>query len=225
LPFLDFYNAKYIVFGNQQDLNWGFVNKEGYKAYQSFDQTSEWQAEQDKMLKEISGSRVTSLIRPLTNLSIMKILFSRYRHLLKYMVSCGSLDASKEKRWCFNCSTCARRSLFMLAVGGNPQIAGLHPMLEKKHEKFYALFNGKEAEHFEFEKNARDQQLLAFYLVYKNGVKGYMIDKFKREFLKEAVAREDELRKFFFSIHHADIPKEIKSDVLSIYREELKEMR
>jgi len=227
LPFLEFYNAKYVVLGNQQDLEWGIKNKEGFVIYPSFDQTSKWQTEQNKMIKRATNNaaEITSIIRPLTDLGIMHVLFSRYKELAKHIVSCDSLDASNEKRWCADCSGCATYSLFMLAVGVNPKTVGLSPMLEKKHEKFYRLFDGKKTEFYDDSKNARGKQLLAFYMAMKNGAKGYLVDKFKREFLKEAVSREDELRKFFFSLHPADIPKEIKSDVLSIYREELKRIR
>jgi hypothetical protein len=44
---------------------------------------------------------------------------------------------------------------------------------------------------------AKEQQLLAFYMAYRNGVKGYLIDKFKKKFLKEAKSREDELYRRF----------------------------
>jgi len=226
LPFLDFYNAKYIMLGNQQDLDWSIKNKGGFTIYPSFDQTSKWQSEQDKMIKKVTENKceVTSIIRPLTDLAIMHILFSRYKTLAKNIVSCDSLDASSEKRWCSNCTACATYSLFMLAVGVNPKTVGLHEMLEKKHERFYRLFMGKDTEFYDDSKNAKDKQLFAFYLAYKNGARGYLIDKFKKHFLNEAEKREDELRKFFFSLHKADIPKEIKSDVLRIYKEELKRM-
>ena len=226
LPFLNFYNARYIMLGNQQDLDWGIKNKEGFVIYPSFDQTSEWQAEQNNMTKKATNStaEVTSILRPLTDLGVMHILFSRYKELAKYIVSCYGLDASNKKRWCAECSGCATYSLFMLAVGADTNVVGLSPMLEKKHEKFYRLFKGKETEFYDNSKNARDKQLLAFYMAMKKGAKGYLIEKFKKTFLKEAQEREDELMKFFFSLHKADIPKEIKSPVLSIYKEELKKV-
>jgi len=227
LPFLNFYNARYIMLGNQQDLDWGIKNKEGFVIYPSFDQTSEWQAEQNNMTKKATNStaEVTSIIRPLTDLGVMHILFSRYKNLAKYIVSCDSLDASDKKRWCNNCAGCATYSLFMLALGINPKNVGLSPMLEKKHEKFYRLFKGKNTDFYDDHKNARGKQMLAFYLAMKNGAQGYLIEKFKKSFLKEAQEREDELMNFFFSIHEANIPKEIKSPILSIYKEELKKVR
>ena len=70
----------------------------------------------------------------------------------------------------------------------------------------------------------RDEQLFAFYLAYKNKNKGYLIDKFKKKFLKEALAREDELYNKFFKVHRAaSIPTKIKRDINSIYKEELKQ--
>jgi len=45
---------------------------------------------------------------------------------------------------------------------------------------------------------------------------------FKKYLLKEAVAREDELRKKYFSIKkNITMPSKIKKEVLKIYKEEL----
>ncbi len=51
------------------------------------------------------------------------------------------------------------------------------------------------------------------------------MEKFKKKFLKEAQERENELRKKFFTIYDSNIPKEIKRDIISIYKEELEELQ
>jgi len=227
LPFSHFYRAKYLIVGNQRDMEFRFYNKDNFLTWPSFDQTKIWMKEQDKLIKLMTGGKasIVSVIEPLTNIAIVRILHKRYGEFGKYEVSCDCLDNSKEKRWCHNCSKCARLSIFMKANKIDTKIIGFkNNLLVKKYKNFYCLFNGKNIDCYEKSKEARDEQLLAFYMAYKNGEKGYLIDLFKKKFLKEAKSREDELFKRFFSIHKpTTIPKNIKEKIFSIYREELRD--
>jgi len=64
--------------------------------------------------------------------------------------------------------------------------------------------------------------MFAFYLAYRNNAKGYLIDLFKKKFLKEVIANEDKFYKKFFKISKfVNYPKQ-KNEILSIYKEELK---
>ena len=222
LPFVYYHNAKYIILGNEQDMNFSFRSIQNTLTWPAYDQTSEWQQEQDKMIKKLTANKtgVTSVIRPLTNIAIVKILYSRYPNLAKYEVSCDCLDVSKEKRWCHTCNKCARLFLFMKAFGINTKKIGLRNMFKKKHKKLYCLFNGKEVDRYEKSQEAREQQLLAFLLAYRQKARGYLIELFKKKFFKEALAKEQELRKKYFKLWPAQMPRELK-EVLSIYREEL----
>lgn len=226
LPFSHLYKAKYIVIGNQKDMEFRFYNKDGFLTYPSFDQTKIWMKEQDNLVKMMTGGRssVVSVIEPLTNIAIVKILHKRYEEFGRYEVSCDSLDESKEKRWCHNCSKCARLSIFMKANKIETKKVGLKDnLLDKKHKDFYRLFNGKNIDCYEKSKEVRDEQLLAFYMAYRNGERGYLIDLFKKRFLEEVKSREDELIKKFFSLHESiTIPKNMKEKIFGIYREELK---
>ena len=96
LPIARYFRARYIVLGNQQNMNFGFTNKDGYRTWPSFDQTSWWTKQQDAMVRRLSGgaTQVMSVIEPLTNIGIMRLLFRRYQGFAKYLVSCDSLDAS-----------------------------------------------------------------------------------------------------------------------------------
>ena len=224
LPFSHFYKSKYIVLGNQQNMNFGFINKDGYLAYPSFDQTAKWMKKINAMIKKMSGKKVgfMSVIEPLTNIAIMRILHNRYHNLWKYEVSCDYLDVSTEKRWCHNCPKCTKLFILMKANGIDTKGVGLRNLLDKKYKNLYCLF-AKKKDLYESSKEAKDEQLLAFYMAYKNGAKGYMIDLFKKKFLKEAVARQDELFKKFFSIHKpTTMPRAIRKNVIKIYKEELK---
>ncbi len=111
----------------------------------------------------------------------------------------------------------------MKANGIDTKLVGLRSnLLNKRHKELYCLFDGKEKDCYEKSKEARDEQVLAFYLAYKNKEGGYLIDLFKKKFLKEAKSREDYLFKKFFSLHKSvTMPKKIKREVFSIFREEL----
>ena len=224
LPLLHYFKADKLILGNQKDMDFSFINKEGVMTWPAPDQTTRATKEQDWMIKKMTRNQagVYSIIRPLTNIAITRILHHRYPDFAKYQVSCDCLDACDEERWCHNCNKCARLSLFTHAIGKSPDVVGFKKnMLGKKHEKHYALFQGKEVDHYEQSIEARDQQLLAFLLAYKAGVKGYLINKFRKEYLREAEQREEELRRKFFTVYPARMPSEFRKKILSIYKEEL----
>lgn len=201
LPIAYRYRARYIILGNQQDMNFPFQNQDGIWTHPSPDQKSFWRIYQDSLVRLFTGDkvRVCSLIEPLSNLAIVRLLTHRYPEFAKYWVSCDSLDASEEKRWCQECSKCARLSLFMRALGVDPRQFGLkRKMFTRGDEKYYRLFNGREVDVYEKSIAARDQQLLAFLMAYRLGETGYLINKFKSKFLTEARRREKKLRRFFF---------------------------
>jgi len=228
LPFSNYFKTKYIVIGNQQDNNFGFLNKDGFLTYPSFDHTSRWTKQLDFMIKMMTSGkvRVMSVIEPLTNIALIRILHKRYKEFGKYEISCDCLDASSEKRWCHNCSKCARLSIMMKANNIDTRVVGFKSnLLDKKHKKLYCLFDGKEVDCYEKSKEARDEQLLAFYMAYKNKQSGYLIDLFKKTFLKEAESREDSLFKKFFSLNKPfTMPSKIEKGVLSIFKEELRDL-
>lgn len=224
LPLIYRHRAKYIIIGNEQDMDFSFKNKQGIEAWPSYDQTTEWQREQNKMIKKMASknTEVVSLIRPLTNITTMMILHRRYPDIAKYQASCDGLDVSDEKRWCCNCNMCASSFIFIKAFGANERKAGLKNMLEKKHRQLYILFDGKEVDRYQKNPEAKEQQLLSFLLAYRNGAKGYLMDLFKKKFLAEALEKEEFLRKKYFRLWPAEMPGKLKP-VLGIYKEELKD--
>jgi hypothetical protein len=227
LPLAHYFGAKYILLGNQYDMNYSFMNKDGYRAFPSFEQSRAGMKILNKTILRSTENRVnvTSFIDCINNLSIFKILNSRYRAYLKYEISCDALNTTrKNTRWCCNCSKCARLYIMMKATGIDPSFAGIKKnLLGKNSGKLYCLFNGSEKDSYEKSKKARDQQLLSFYLAYRNGAEGYLIDSFKRKFLKEAVKRAPALIKEFLCLHggNTTIPAEYRKKILSIYRKEL----
>jgi len=227
LPFAYYYGAKYIILGNEKNFDDSFINKFGVKAFPSYDQTSNYTKEGNKLLNKLTKGNLqsTSLVEPIYNLAEMKILYSRYPYLLKYMMSC-SPEGDSEDRWCYNCPMCARAFLYSMAIGGDPKKIGFKKNLfEKKYQKLYPLFAKKITTYYEKPPAVREEQLLSFLLAYRHGAKGELIEIFKKKYLKEAERKEKKLRKKFFGIHQAiNMPKDIKNKILKIYHEELSKL-
>ncbi|MDI6883284.1 MAG: hypothetical protein QMC93_02295 [Patescibacteria group bacterium] len=225
IPLAYYFEAKYIIFGSEKNLDSFFVNSENFRVYPSSDQSSDYMRKGNQYLKDLTSNNieVISLIKPLYNIAEIKILHHRYPHLLKYVMSCSDSQL-KNYRWCESCSTCCREFIAAAAVG-NPQKVGLNKnFLEKKYLKFYPLFN-PEIDPYDRPPDVRDEQLLAFFLAYKNGYQGDLISLFEKLHLKEAQKREKKLREKFFSWHSTKtIPVELKDKVLKIFKEELKDL-
>jgi len=233
LPFNNHYRSKYLLFGNEQSCNDSYINKDGFRCYPVFDQSSIWTRQMDNVAKIMSFGKVhvTSLVEPLHEMAIVKILHNRYKDLGRLQMSCFSENKfGKDSHWCQNCSKCARIFLFLKANGIEVTNLGFRGnMFSKESRNLFSLMrhNGDEKNIIMYDKTGtgRDEQLLAFYLAHKRGETGYLMDEFRELHLKEAIAREDELFKKFFTVYEPiNMPKQHKSDVLSIYREELKEI-
>lgn len=225
LPFAYYHRSKYIVIGCEKTLNDKFLNKDGFWAYPTYDQVSESVIEQNFMMNTLSSNKINvmSPVEPLDNIAIIRVLHNRYPDFAKYQLSCIGLDASSEKRWCHYCSKCIDSFLYMIANGFDPKNVGFHKnLLDKKYKNLYTLFNGKDIDSYDVPLEKKDEQLLALYLAFKSGYRGGIMDLFKKYFLRQAIDREDELRKRFFNVHNVStIPNKIKKKILSIYKEEL----
>lgn len=227
LPYLHHYKANKIILGNQQDMNISFTNKNNFKTYPSYDQTDKATHLQNLMIKQATNNqaRVFSLIKPLTNMAITKILWQRYPEFAKYQISCDCFDAYEAHRWCHECNKCARLFLFTKAVNGDTkQLQFRDNLFNKKYKNLFSLFSNDsdEIDCYEKSEQARDQQLFAFLLAKENNADGYLIDLFKMKFQKEAREREDELYKKFFRIYdNEQIPDNLKIKLKFIFKEEL----
>lgn len=225
LPLTAYYKARYIIMGNEGDLNESFKNKNGFWTYASYDQTIKGTKNLNKLIGKATRKKVSvkSIIEPLGDIAVMKILHNRYKELGKYQISCGCLDAVNEPRWCHKCTSCAFLFTTAKGVGVNPKKLGFRKnMFDKKFLKYHLLFSDKEVDRYDKSKDAKEENMFVFYLAYKNRAKGYLIDLFKKKFLKEAKSKEDKLYKKYFKIgKFINYPKQ-KHEILSIYKEELK---
>ena len=112
----------------------------------------------------------------------------------------------------------------MKAFDIDPERAGLHKNLfGKRYKRYFSLFGGRATEEQEHSRQAKDEQLLAFYMAAEKGATGYLIDKFKRVYLKEARRRKKKLFKQFFSLYPAHLPKEVSGKLNRIYKDELEQ--
>lgn len=231
MPFAHKYGAKYIFFGNEKSCDDSYVNRDGYLSYPVFDQSSDWMVELTNIAQTMTNkqAKVVSLIEPVYELAIIKILHKRYPHIGKFQMSCfpDESEYGKKHFWCEHCSKCARIFIFLKANGIDPRSVGFKSdMLDKEREHLYSCFGLENkagfAVGYDASGMARDEQLYSFYLAYKNKVKGDLIDVFKKDFLDEARKREDDLHKKFFGVHAAKtIPNNFLKPLGSIFREEL----
>ncbi|MCB9641337.1 MAG: creatininase family protein, partial [Myxococcales bacterium] len=72
--------------------------------------------------------RQYSIVRPLSELLIEKLLFERYPHLLAEQVSCHAAHKEEERiRPCGRCEKCRRIQAMLTALGADPAICGYTP--------------------------------------------------------------------------------------------------
>ncbi len=230
VPFNHYFKAKYVVYGNEASCSNTYLNKDGLRTYPAFDQSGEWVVEISKMLKLISQKiSAISLIEPIHELAIMRILHKRYPHYAKYQMSCfAASNSARYSRCCHACSKCARVYLFLKANNIDPAVIGYKENMFKKDKMhLYTLFGAVNGNGLPYDLSGvgRDEMLLAFYLAYKNGARGYLINLFKKKFLDEAEERKEELYREFFSLHDSlTLPGHLHKKVMKIFSEELENL-
>lgn len=225
LPFIYFQKAKYLVLGCESSCD-NFYLKDGIPCNPVYDQSSEWIKYMNQMLEILLGPpRIISLVEPLQEIAISKILYQRYPEIAKYQTSCHTDNIhAKNNRWCGHCSKCAWIYTFMKALNFDPKPVGLRDMFSSQDKKFYSIF-GKDKEMCPYDLSGlgRDEQLFAFYLATLNGAKGELIEVFKKEYFDAVKKRDAELRKKFFSLSQPkNLPEEIWKRLRPILEEELK---
>ncbi|KKU91960.1 MAG: hypothetical protein UY21_C0008G0019 [Microgenomates group bacterium GW2011_GWA1_48_10] len=224
VPYIFGLRARYLFWSHEFDCNDFFANHEGYKINPVFEQSSRWLLVLNNVARFL-GSNVlfASLIEPINEISTTWILHHRYPEIAKFQFSCFAEEKDRaNRRWCGRCEKCATIYLFFCALGIDPKVVSFkESMFGDEKKKLFVLFDNLERKD-----TWRDQQLLAFLLAYKKGIKGELIKEFKIKYLKEAEARERELRSYFFGIHPSDtLTYELKSHLLKIYQEELSSLQ
>ena len=229
IPFAYALKSKYLLFGNEQTAASTYMDAEGrWTIHPCYDQSHRWTVHIDQITQMFSGRsvRTGSLIEPLMDMMIQYILAHRYPEIAKYQMSCFTeTESGRDYHWCHNCSICAKMYLMCAGSGIDPQKIGLRVnMLEPQYRRFFTLFGGKYITMtYAHTQVGRDEQLFAFYLAAKKGVKGGLVEEFKASPLyQEAKDRKDELWETFCSSYTSiSVPKELRNSINSIYKEEL----
>ena len=232
LPFAFHHGAKFILLGNEKECDDFYIGREGYRCYPVFDQSSEWLLEMSKMATVLAGSKmhVMSLIEPLHDLAIARILHTRYPEIAKYQMSCfpDENDYGRDHFWCGHCTKCARVYSYLKAIGVDPQRVGLNTgMFDEEFADLYSVFGSKRTlgrtMGYDASPCGRDELLLAFYLALERGEAGALMDRFRSDCLEEARARVPELQDQFFSVQDSrSLPAGYAERVGAVYADALR---
>ncbi|MGE5297882.1 MAG: hypothetical protein ACM3KM_01840 [Acidobacteriaceae bacterium] len=229
LPFLYYWNAPYIAFGNEHSCGESGIDEEGVLTYwTAYDQHPDWTAQQGLLVSLVGGSpvKVLSLVEPLHEMAEIAVLYRRYPELAKYQMSCLALNKSaKKNRWCQNCEKCGAMYAFMKAVGIDVKSAGFtKDLFDRNHlHLFKNLF---------FQKNNQiyygmeEEVYLAMYLSLKRGEKGEVIEQFKKLVFPKFKLRVSEYLKEYFGVYKSrSMPDDIRKKVLPLFEKELSAVR
>lgn len=228
LPYVYAKRAGYILFSNEQSCDDCITDYDGFRCNPVFEQSHSWLLQNSLMTSIVGGNSLSigSLIEPLYEIAIMKILHHRYPEIGKYQSSCDLENKPKNNgRWCAACSKCGRIYIFLMALGINPKTVGFkNNLLAKKYLSLYSIFETRNVKAYGYDQSraGMDEQIFAFYLAYKRGVKEPLISKFAKKYLKYASSNEKSFRRKFFGIHsYKTVPSQFKAKILRIFHQEL----
>ncbi len=229
LPFARALGAGYILFGNEQTASSSYADTSGHwTVYPCYDQSALWTGHINAMTAALTGAdpvRTGSMIEPLMDMMIQRILVRRYPEYARYQMSCfAEGEAGKDHRWCHSCSICAKMYLMCLGGGVDPKAVGFErSMLTKEHLRYFTLFGGHSEFPYARTETARDEQLFAFHCAARFGAEEPLVQSFRNSPLAdEALARERELFRRFVHIYPAlTVPEETKEPLAAVYREEI----
>ena len=227
IPYAYALQGKYILFGNEQSTAETYYNDEyNWKVYPCYDQTHEWTVQLNQITNMITAITVLtgSLIEPLMDMMIQRILIRRYPEYAKYQMSCFTEnEAGRDYHWCQECNVCAKMYLLSVASGMDPKKIGFTKnMLERKNKNLFTIFGKKSNLPYLNSGLGHKEQIFAFYLASKNSSSGDLVSEFRESKLfDEAKEQEEDLRKIFLKIYDSiSVPQELKQNVYSIYKEE-----
>lgn len=231
LPFAYRHKAGYIVYSNEKSANSFFYENGGLKVIPDYEQSSQATEELSILTQALSEGEVytTTFNQGIHELAVIAILKQRYfEKTFAYLMSCWcETEAGRNKRWCGNCSKCARVYIYLTANGIDPiSQAGFHDnMLQPHKEHLFNVF-GRAASGTGWDAFGlnTDEQALAFYLTYIRGNRQPLVQKFSRTALfTEVKKRFPELINEYLTLHDEFItPPQWKTKIHRIYSQGLK---
>ncbi|MBW2971765.1 hypothetical protein KY359_01890 [Candidatus Woesearchaeota archaeon] len=225
LPFVQHYDADYILFGNEYSCDDFTHCDEGFKSNFCFDQCSEWTKQLNIVTQIMTNGNVEvgSLVGPLYEIGLIKILHERYPQLAKLQMSCFSdTEEGKSRVWCGNCSKCARMFVFFKALGMDTGKVGFeNNMFNKDCRKHFSIFGNDCAYSYDISGLGEEEQTLAFFMASARGETGYLIDEFKKlpAFAELSSNFKKVHRKYFSQYENVAIPYELRERVMDIFDE------
>jgi hypothetical protein len=224
-PFATYFDADYIFFGNEYSCDEFGYDKEGFKSTFWFDQRSEWTKQLSTVAKIMTNNNteVCSLVNPLYEIGIIKILHERYPYLAQFQISCFSdTEEGKHNIWCGNCPKCAWLYALFKGVGINTEKVGFkHDMFSKQYAKQFSIFGGGEIYSEEVLGSGIEEQELAFFMAAERGEKGDLIEEFKKMPAYETIKSNFKKihKKYFSQYESVTVPYELKEKLMDIFDE------
>ncbi|MEK7165942.1 MAG: hypothetical protein AAB874_04015, partial [Patescibacteria group bacterium] len=183
LPYLYQEKANYLLWSQEQNYNLPMNTEFGMTLTMNFDETNKWRMYLSALLSYFgSPAQVGSLNEPLLEFSDTYILHNRYPEIGKYQLSCDNDHKNaRSSRWCHACAECSRFYIYLLAMGIDPHRVGLKDNMLTANKMRYcdAFENDTENLTFQF----TDDLLLALYFIHQRGIKGAVVELFKKKYL------------------------------------------
>jgi hypothetical protein len=229
LPFILKKKAQYMFFGNEFSCDSTLTNGEGFISNFCYDQGAASTMQMDNIMRQLTrgATRVGSMVGPLNEIAVVKVLSDRYPKLAKYQLSCFCEEPETvEHRWCGKCSKCARMYAFIKAVGRDPaDVEFGQDLFIMEKSQLFSTFGQGETEGFDRSGLGKNEQELALYLASKREENEFL-SEFKKQCRYDNEPNGRRLLKkdydFFFSAHeYPAMPQDLKVRVMGIFNEVL----
>ena len=235
LPFMIHAKAKYVFFGNENSCDKEAPHPEGFRTNYCFDQSSVWTQQLDGVARMLTkgSARVGSLVGPLNEIAVTKVLHEGYPELAKYQMSCFCEDPpAEDHRWCCACSKCARTNAFMRGLGYDPASVGFwKDMFTEEHVGLFSALNGEQTFGFDRSGLGREEQELALYMAAQREPDNKFLQSYMKSSIYKGVSGEggagnERFRRdyeFYMTPQpYPAIPEELRAPVYEIYNRVLR---
>jgi hypothetical protein len=220
IPFCFHYRAPTIALSNEYHNSLDHVHREGYVSAHRVMQSQDITGRMARMVEEFSGGQITAvnLLGGLGNFAIHRLLHDEFPQYGKYRISCH-LEVTDYSRWCHSCDRCAQPFIYFLACGQDPFSMGFEAsMLEEDKMPLYSLFRESLHSKDAYHRFVRREELLAFFMAYRRGARGALMDLFRSLWLQRAEKRYKSLARKIFRLQAKPGKNIIEREAASRYR-------
>ncbi len=235
LPFMIHSRARYVFFGNENSCDKEAPHPEGFRTNYCFDQSSGWTQQLDSVARILTNgsARVGSLVGPLNEIAVTKVLHEAYPDLAKYQMSCFCEDPpAEEHRWCCACSKCARTNAFIRGLGYDPRRVGFwEDMFTEEHANLFSALNGEKTFGFDRSGLGREEQELALYMAAQREPNNRFLQRYMETSIYNGISGEggagnERFRhdyEFYMTPQpYPAIPEELREGVYALYNHVLR---